>query len=258
MLRGLPALTTKNGVSRIKPLKGFSHTLHLTLTVLLAVACYVLVRIDFVSLAILLVLLSKWRMFAVRPRYWVANVIASGVDLMVSVALVLFMASTAVAWWQLFWLVAFIGWLTYLKPRSDVLSVSAQAMVGQLLGLAVLYLKLGDSPLAVLVLGTWIVTYLSARHFLSSFEESQSALLAHVWAYFAAGLAFVLGHWLLFYGSVAQIIVILTTIGYSLAALYYLQSQDRLLPKLRRQLLLIMGAILAIVLVLSDWSGTTI
>lgn len=232
--------------------------MHLALTVLLAVACYVLVRIDFVSLAILLVLLSKWRMFAVKPRYWLANVIASGVDLLVSLALVLFMASTSVQWWQLFWLAAFVGWLTLLKPRSDVLSVSAQAMIGQLLGLAVLYLKLGDSPLAILVIGAWLVTYLSARHFLSSFEESHSALLAHVWAYFAAGLAFVLGHWLLFYGSVAQIIVILTTIGYSLAALYYLKSQERLLPKLKRQLLLIMGAILLIVLALSDWTGATI
>jgi hypothetical protein len=232
--------------------------LHIVLIILLPVAAYVLVRIDFVSLAILLIFLSKWRMFAVRPRYWVANIIASGVDLMVSVAFVLFMANTSVHWWQLFWMVAFISWSVALKPRSDVLSVSAQAMVGQLLGLAVLFLKFGDTSLLALVAGTWLVAYLAARHFLSSFEEPHTALLAHTWAYFAAGLAFVLGHWLLFYGIVAQIIVILTTIGYSLAALYYLESNERLTIRLKRQLLAIMGAILVIVVVLSDWSGATI
>jgi hypothetical protein len=251
--------TLRSGrVVRIKPTKGYSHALHVGLTVLLPILAYVLVRIDFVSLAILLIFLSKWRMFAVRPRYWLANIVASGVDLMVSVAFVLFMANTSVQWWQLFWTAAFIGWTTFLKPRSDVLSVSGQAMLGQLLGLAVLYLKFGDTPLAVLVGGTWLVAYLSARHFLSSFEERHTALLAHSWAFFSAALAFILGHWLLFYGLVAQIIVILTTIGYAMAALYYLESNNRLTTRLRHQLLGIMIMILVLVVALSDWTGTTI
>lgn len=250
--------TTLTKAAKIKPTRGFSHFLHIVLTVLLPILAYILVRIDFVSLAISLIFLSKWRMFAVRPRYWMANLSASGVDLLVSVALVLFMANTSVEWWQLFWTGLFIGWITWLKPRSDVLSVSAQAMLGQLLGLAVLYLKFGDTSLPALVAGTWLIAYLAARHFLTSFEEAQTALLAHTWAYFAAGLAFILGHWLLFYGTVAQIIVILTTVGYGLAALYYLEANDRLNAVLERQLLAIMFAILLIIVVLSDWTGVTV
>lgn len=245
-------------VTNIKPTRGFANLFHIVATFLLPISVYILVRIDFVSLAILLVLLSKWRMFAVRPRYWMANLIASSADILVSLALVLFMANTSIQWWQLFWTAAYAAWLIWLKPRSDVLSVSIQAMLAQLLGLAVLYLKFGDTPLIALVAGTWLVTYLAARHFLTSFEEAHTTLLAHVWAYFAAGLAFVLGHWLLFYGSVAQIIVILTTIGYGLAALYYLDSHDRLTALLERQLLAIMFAILLIVVVLSDWTGVTV
>ena len=243
---------------KIKPARGFSHLIHLGLNVLLPILAYVLVRIDFVSIAILLILLSKWRMFAVQPRYWMADIIANGIDIIVAVALVLFMANTSVGWWQLFWMVLYGGWLVWLKPKSDVLAVSAQAMIGQLLGLAVLYLKFGDSSLAVLVVGTWLITYLAARHFLTSFEETHTALLAHVWAYFAASLAFVLGHWLLFYGSIAQIIVFLTTIGYGLAALYYLEASERLTQLLQRQLLAIMCAILLIVVLLSDWTGSTV
>lgn len=244
--------------TKIKPTSGFSHFIHLGLNIGLPVLAYILVRIDFVPLAILLILLAKWRIFAVRPRYWLVNIASNGVDILVGISLILFMSSTTVTWWQLFWTGLYIGWLTWLKPRSDVLSVSAQAMVGQLLGLTVLYLKFGDAPLATLVLGTWAVTYLSARHFLTSFEESRTALLTNVWAYFSASLAFVLGHWLLFYGSLSQILIILTTIGYTLAALYYLDASEKLTPNFQRQLLAIMCAILLLVIVLSDWTGATV
>jgi hypothetical protein len=243
---------------KIKPKHGFSHLIHVGLNLALPLVAYILVRTDFVSIAILLVLVSKWRMFAVQARYWIANLIANGVDIMVGVALVLFMASTASGWLQLFWALIYGVWLVWLKPRSDVLSVSAQAMVGQLLGLSVLYLKFGDSSLFALVLGTWLVAYIAARHFLTSFEEAHTALLAQVWAYFAASLAFILGHWLLFYGSIAQIIVFLTNIGYGLAALYYLDAKGRLTISLQRQLLAIMGAILLVVIILSDWAGSTV
>lgn len=243
---------------KIKPVRGFSHLIHIGLVVLLPFLAYVLVRIDFVGLAILLIFISKWRMFAVKPRYWLVNLVSSGVDLMVGISLVVFMANTSVSWWQLFWMFVYMAWLLYLKPRSDVLSVSAQAMIGQLLGLGFLYLKFGDAPLAVLVAGTWTVTYISARHFLTSFEEPYTALLAHSWAYFSASLAFVLGHWLLFYSSIAQIIVFLTVIGYGLAGLYYLDASDKTTPAMRRQLLGIMLAIIVIVIIFSDWTGSTV
>ncbi|MGH7156495.1 MAG: hypothetical protein ACREGG_00010 [Candidatus Saccharimonadales bacterium] len=252
-MRALPALP-----GRIKPTKGFSHVFYLALNGLLPLLAYILVRIDFVAIAIFLIFLSKWRMFAVRPRYWVANLISNGVDIMVAVSLVLFMASTSVAWWQLLWAILYGVWLIWLKPRYDVLSVSAQAMIGQLLGLSVLYIKFGDSSIVGLVAGTWLVTYLSARHFLTSFEENHGPLLAHIWAYFSASLAFILAHWLLFYGTIAQIIVILTTIGYGLAALYYLDATERLPRRLERQMLGIMVAILAIILVFSNWTGSTL
>jgi hypothetical protein len=243
---------------RLKPARGFAHPIYVGLNVLLPFLALILVRINFVSVAIILVLLAKWRIFAVQPRYWLANIVASGVDIIVGITFVLFMANTASGWWQFFWTLAYIGWLVGLKPRSDVLSVSAQAMIGQLLGLEVIYLKFGDTSLSGLVLGTWIVTYLVARHFLTSFVEPHTSLLAHLWGYFAASLAFILGHWLLFYGDIAQIIVLLTTVGYGMAGLYYLDASERLSALLQRQLLAIMLAILVIVLLLSDWTGSTV
>jgi hypothetical protein len=83
-------------------------------------------------------------------------------------------------------------------------------------------------------------------------------LLAHIWAYFSASLAFILGHWLLFYGTIAQIIVVLTTVGYGLAALYYLDATERLPSTLKRQMLSIMLAILVIIVLFSNWTGSTL
>jgi len=244
--------------SNFKPAKGFSHLFYVALNGLLPILAYILVRIDFVGLAILLALLSKWRMFAVRPRYWIANLIQNGVDIMVVVSLIIFMASTGVVWWQLLWTLLYGAWLIWLKPRYDVLSVSAQAMIAQLLGLSVIYLKFGDGSIVGLVAGTWLVTYLAARHYLTSFEENHAPLLAHIWAYFSASLAFILAHWMLFYGTIAQIIVILTTIGYGLAALYYLDATDRLSQSLQKQLVGIMLGILLIIVVFSNWTGATL
>lgn len=240
-----------------KPQRGIAHLAHGLLTVALPVLAYILVRIDFTGLAVLLVFLAKWRMFALRPRYWLSNLVSNGVDIMVSVSFVLFMANSVEQWWQLLWMSAYMAWVVLLKPRSDIFSVSGQAMAGQLIALSAVYLKFGGSSLPVLILGTWLVAYISARHFLTSFEEPHSALIAHVWAYFAASLAYVLGHWLIFYGVIAQIVVLLTTIGYGTAGLYYLDANDSQNTLVRRELLLTMGAIIALVIALTSWRGIT-
>lgn len=244
-------------LSSVKPRRGFSHLAHGLLTVALPLLAYVLVRIDFVGLAVALIILSKWRMIAVRPRYWISNVVSNGIDILVGISLVLFMANTGEQWWQLFWTGMYMLWLVFVKPRSDTLSVSAQAMIGQLLALSALYLKFGGSSLVWLILGTWAVAYITARHFLTSFEEPHTALIAHIWAYFAASLTFILGHWLIFYGVVAQIVIILATVGYGTAGLYYLDAFDNSSSLVRRELLITMGTILILVILLSSWKGVT-
>ena len=63
----------------------------------------------------------------------------------------------------------------------------------------------------------------------------------------------VLGHWLLFYGIVAQPTLLLVILGYGLAALYYLDHFDKLSTVIRRQFVFIMIAVVVIVLTLSNW-----
>ena len=70
-------------LTKLKPKSGFSHFFHLGLNALLPALLYVMISMGFVPLAASLIILSKWRMFAVRPRYWPANLRANGVDLTV-------------------------------------------------------------------------------------------------------------------------------------------------------------------------------
>jgi hypothetical protein len=222
---------------------------------LLPAFLYVLVSISLPQIAFIVVLMSKWRMFAVKIRHWPANIRANAVDIAVGFSSVVFMSQTNVTSIRILWAVFYGLWLVFLKPRSDLLFVSLQAMIGQLVGLVAIYQRLGSAGLYVLVPATWALCYFSARHFFTSFDEPLSRVMAYVWAYFAGSLAWVLWHWSLFYSSVPQIAVLLTLIGYSLAAMYYLQKTDRITPVKRRQFLAIMIAFVTIIIVMSDWDG---
>jgi len=211
-------------------------------------------------LALALVVLSKWRMFAVRPRFWPAIVRANAVDIMVGVSAVVFMQhSLDRPLVQLLWAALYAGWLLFLKPGTTTLLISAQAFLAQLAGLSALYLVWADGPLYGLVFATALICYVAARHFFDSFDEPYSRMLSYLWAYFAAGLAWVLGHWLLYYVSVvAQPTIVLTTIGYGLAVLYYFDHYNKLHSVLRRQLLTIMAVILLVLIIFSDWGDKVV
>src|SRR5215471_21744975 len=106
--------------ARIKPAHGFSHFLHLGLLLALPILLLILVRLQggFIQLALSLVLLSKWRMFAVRPRFWPTIVRANAVDIMIGLSAVLFMAHAQSGYFQLLWAALYAVWLLVIKPAS--------------------------------------------------------------------------------------------------------------------------------------------
>lgn len=244
--------------AKLKPTIGFSHFVHIGLTALLPALVFVCVRLHFVELAVALILLGKWRMLAVKPRHWPANIRANAVDIIVGLSLLIFMIHSGSQTMQLIWALLYGGWLTVLKPQSTLLGVSLQAMVAQFVGLSAVFLNWGDAPLYVLVVLGGLVCYSAARHFFTSFDEPLTRYLADVWGYFAAALIWVLGHWLLFYGVVAQPTLLLSVIGFSLAGIYYLDQTDRLSVVLRRQVIFVMMAIVLILLVFSDWGDKAV
>ena len=240
-------------INKLKPASGFSQFFHLGFNVFLPILVFVLVRTSFVQLALVVILLSKWRMFAVRPRFWLVNIRANAIDIMVGVSLLLFMVHSGSQLVQALWVVLYIAWLVYIKPGSTTLMSSVQAMIGMLCGLMALFLAWGGGPLYGLVGLVGLICYLSAHHFLDGFEEPYTKLLSYLWGYFGTALAWVLGHWLLFYGLVSQPALLLVAIGYGLATLYYLDHHERLTKNIQRQCIFIMAAIIIVVITFSDW-----
>jgi len=242
----------------LKPANGIAHFLHLSLVLILPVVVFVLVRLEFVQLALSIIVLSKWRMFAVRPRFWAANIRANAIDLMVGLSIVLFMSQSASPLAQVAWAVLYGVWLLAIKPGSSIPLVTAQAFIGQFAALSALYLAWANGPVYGLTLLSGLFCFLAARHFLDAFEEPYAKMLAYIWGYFGAALTWLLAHWLLFYRGVAQPTLLLSTVGYGLAVLYYLDHNDRLSKGVRRQFIFIMAAIFIVVLAFSDWGDKVV
>lgn len=242
-------------IEKIKPAAGFSSVVYTTLNILLPLLVFVLVRINLAIPALVLIILSKWRMFAVRPRFWPANFRANAVDLMVGLSVLAFMSNTTSQVLQLALAFGYIVWLVFVKPASGVLLIPIQALLGMSVALLALYAVWGDSSLIVLVLATGLICYLAARHFFDSFNEPYARLLSYTWGYVASALAWVLGHWLLYYGFLAQPVLLIVAIGFGLSTIYYLDHHDRLKASVRNQIIFVMIMIVAVVLVFSHWGN---
>jgi hypothetical protein len=245
-------------IHNLKPVSGIAHFLHLGLLLVLPAVIFVLVWLNLAQLALLTIVLSKWRMFAVRPRFWAANIRANAVDLMVGLSTVVFMINSGNLWEQAVWALLYAVWLLAIKPGNDIPMVTLQAFLGQLSALSALYLVWADGPTYGLTFLTGLFCFLAARHFLDAFDEPYARMLSYVWGYFGAALAWLLSHWLLFYRGVAQPTLLLSTLGYGMAVLYYLDHRDRLGKGARRQFIFIMLAIVLVVLAFSDWGDKVV
>jgi len=248
----------KNLFYRLKPESGIAYVLHILLNALLPVSVLLLVRLNFASLAVALVLLAKWRTVAVKPRYWFTNIRANLVDIFVGLSVIAFIVGTSNWYTQAIWTVLFIVWLVWLKPLSKPLAVMIQALIAQVLGLVAFYRAFPNSSLIVGILATWLICYACARHFLGVFDEPMIRTISDIWAWFGAMMAWVLGHWVIEYLFLPQIALILTILGYGLATIYYLEKKEKLKANLKRQLFGVMGLLLIIIIVFSDWQDKTV
>lgn len=242
----------------LKPANGIAYFLHLALVLVLPILAFVLVRIGFLVPALAVVVLSKWRMFAVRPRFWPANVRANAIDLMVGLSVVVFMWHSGSLAAQSLWTILYAVWLLAVKPGAGITLVTVQAFIGQLAALSALYLIWGDGPIYGLTALAGLFCFLAARHFLDVFDEPYARMMSYYWGYFGAALTWLLSHWLLFYGGIAQPTLLLSVLGYGLAVLYYLDHTDRLSKSVRRQFVFIMVAIVLVVVSFSDWGDKVV
>jgi len=207
-----------------------SETIYILLNIALAVTTFGLVwATGSPWLALALVLLSKWRVLAVRPRYWFAHIEANMVDVIVNVSVVmlLYLAN------QLGGAHAFVVglaitllysiWLLLLKPRTKRSIVVAQAGVAIAVGTMTLASISYEWPSFLVVISMWVIGYSAARHVLVAYSDEDIRLLSLIWGFVVAELGWLTYHWTIAYtlpfgGGLKLPQVTLIVLGFSFLA----------------------------------------
>ena len=198
--------------------------------------------------AILLVVLSKWRVIAVRPRYWWANFLSSLPDLIFGVGIAVIswccrqlgdsyaLAGTALPISplviQIVLCIIYAWWLVSIKPKHSETMVGFQALASQVVGFTAVFSVVGGLPLLAVMALSFIVAFSSARQAIGIFEEKDQDLLATVWGLLAMELAFVSWHWSVSYQltpliRIPQIAIISAVISVTAFRVYRAWHDDR-------------------------------
>jgi hypothetical protein len=253
-----------------------SEVVYTILNVVLAIALVVVIRYtESIPLAFLLVLVSKWRIFAVRPRYWFANLRSNLVDVIVGVSFVILLYSINEAniadTRQLLLMGAVtalhIAWLLVIKPRSKRSFVVAQAGVALFLGTATLFAVSYNWPVSLVVVAMWLIGYSVANHVLNTYdEETHTLFLSIVWGLVVAEISWVAYHWTIAYSlpfieslSLPQVAIIVTLASFVAHRAYdsfyhhqKVRTADLMLP------LLFSVSVIALLIFVFNRVGTTI
>ncbi|MCA9334972.1 hypothetical protein KC953_02405 [Candidatus Saccharibacteria bacterium] len=212
-------------------------------------------------LAIVLVLLSKWRVLAVRPRYWFAHVEANMVDMIVSfgIAVLIYIAGQTadsnMLTVQVGLTVLYVLWLLFLKPRTRVAAVASQAGVAVVVGTMALMSVSYEWPSSVVVVMMWLMGYSCARHVLVSHTESDVRLLSLLGGFIFAEIGWLTYHWTIAYPlffapqlKVPQVTILLAALSFLLERSYQLYVRHKTIKRNDIMLPLIFTIVLLIAL----------
>ncbi len=212
--------------------------------------------------ALALVLLSKWRVFALRPRFWWANIKANLVDFLVGVSYIglLFFSNSSLP--VMIALAAGYGvWLLYLKPRSDHASIMLQAGVAQFVALVVLFsLSVVTNELLV-ILGCFCIGYIAARHVLINFEEDLAEFMSYAWGLAISQIGWILFRWTITYDlqlpfRIPQVALVVLVMSMAAGRLYAAAKGHRLTKALVRSTMIFSAVLISFILIFARWDVT--
>ncbi|HWZ65346.1 MAG TPA: hypothetical protein VNX65_00950 [Patescibacteria group bacterium] len=247
----------KLGVRRSK----IGEIAYIIINALLPIVLVLLVRnFDSPYLAIVIILLGKWRVFALRPRFWLVNIRANVIDLLVGLSIVvLIYLSMGVPVAQYALAIIYGVWLLYLKPRSNMHSILLQAGIAQFLALTVLFSLSVIINEPLLVIGCWVTGYFSARHVMNVHEEEYIDFISAAWGLFMAELGWLLYHWTLVYDiglpiKLPQISLLSLVISFVAVRLYKASKENRLHDRALRVTTISSIILVVAILVFTRWT----
>ncbi len=173
-------------------------------------------------LGLILVFASKWRVFAVRPRYLWLNIKSNLVDMIVGISVVLLTYYTGTTFLPVdFILMIFYSvWLIVIKPLSSEPATLAQSLIAVFLGISASVIMTASLEPIVLVLLAFLIGYAASRHVLSQTNDNDYTLTTLVCGLVFAEIAWLCFSWSIVYtfGStgirIPQLALILTIFAF--------------------------------------------
>lgn len=174
-------------------------------------------------IGLILVVISKWRIFAVNHRYWLLNIRSSLVDLIVGTSFVLlaYAAGTTVLPVHITLIVGYAIWLILIKPRSSEVFTIIQAITAILLGTTTASIFAAITDSSVLIISCFVIGYAASNHFLVQNSEKDPSFISMSCGLVFAEIAWISHAWLILYTlgttgiCVSQLSIILSVLAYA-------------------------------------------
>ncbi len=212
--------------------------------------------------ALILILLSKWRVFALRPRFWWVNIKANLVDFLVGASYVglLYLSNGSIPV-MLLLAVTFGVWLLYIKPKSTHTAIMTQAAIAEFLALTVLFSLSVIINEFFIILGCFVIGYIAARHVVANYEEDHAEFISYGWGLVVSQLGWLLYRWTWIYDlhlpfKIPQIALIVLVLSIAAGRLYGAAKAHRLTKGVVRSATIFSVALIAIILIFARWDVT--
>ena len=174
------------------------------------------------ALGILLVLVSKWRVFAVRARYFFLNLKSNLVDIIIGISVVLlaYYAGTEFLPVDLLLMVIYSVWLLFIKPMSSENAALIQSIIAVFLGMSAAAMVAASTNAIVIVLLAFLVGYAASRHVLIQGSDKDFTLTTLVCGLIFAEIAWLCQMWSIVYTfgatgvRIPQVAIILTIFAF--------------------------------------------
>lgn len=239
-----------------------SGLFYVLLNALLAVAVVVLVNLfDAPWLGLAVIAVSKWRIFAVKIRFWWANLVSNLTDILVGISYVLlvYYIGGDQMIYQIGSALLYIIWLLMIKPGTSSLKIMTQSLIAMFLVNLNLSLFGYRWPILVFLMVEMFIAYNIMGHYLKNadFEIKYTRLMSGIWALIMMELAWIYWHWMIGYNFVAgikvsQFAIVSTALTFlTYKVLFYMnQEADQNHRNLQIDLLASIGFVVVLILVM--------
>ena len=200
-----------------------STMVHVFLNLLLGVgAVLITVLSGSPVLGLILVLLSKWRVFAVRSRFILLNIKSNLVDIIVgcSIVLLTYYAGASFLPVDVVLMAVYCIWLLVIKPLSSENATLIQSLTAVFLGISAATIMSANLDSIVITLLAFLIGYAGSRHVLSQTSDNNFTLSTLVCGLVFAEIAWLCHSWSIIYTfsntgiRIPQLAIILTIFAF--------------------------------------------